>query len=527
MATDHKSLAPEESQSHAIGDYVFFSHDPDGTITFVSPSIEKVLGMEADMVLGHNWRDLAGKWFVEAAEIERTLVDDDDDGPRFYKYTIEVEHADGGTRLWEVQQRPMLDAHGGYQSMEGIAKDITETTRTRDELRRLKEDLEKRVAERTAELRRINKKLRESESRYRTVVEDQTEFIARYLPGGKYTFVNEAYCRYVRRPGEELIGSTFMPTIHEDDRQRVEQEIASLTPEHPLITSEHRVYRADGSIGWNQWTNRALFDDKGRIKEYQSVGRDVTDLKLAADTIREREAHLAHVSRLATMGELVAGIAHEVHQPLHAAKTFAEAARRSLESGQPNSIDMAMDCLSEISEAVTRTAKIIRHLRAYTKGKPLEFASVNLNCVVREAAEMIAYETRRFQVKLDWALAHDLPLVRGDQVQLEQVCVNLLINAYEAMLDNPLDQRHVVIGTMADERYVMMTYTDSGQGISETDRHRLFDAFYTTKPRGMGMGLSLCKTIAEAHAGQIWAENNDDSGATFIFALPHPKGRTK
>jgi PAS domain S-box-containing protein len=524
MAAQPKLLTTDEPLSPAIGDYVFFAHDPDGVLTYVSPSIEQVLGLEAEMVLGHNWRDLAGKFFVEADDV--LPIDKDEQPQHFYKSTIEVDHADGGTRLWEVQQRPVRDVHGRYLGMEGIAKDVTESTRTADELRRLKEDLEMRVAQRTAELRCINEKLRQSESRYRTVVEDQTEFIARYLPGGKYTFVNEAYCRYVRRPREELIGMTFIPTIYEEDRPRVEQEIASLTPEHPSITSEHRVYRADGTIGWNQWTNRALFDESGRLKEYQSVGRDVTDLRLAADTIREREAHLAHVSRLATMGELVAGIAHEVHQPLHAAKTFAEAARRSLDGGQPESVDMALDCLNEISQAVTRTAKIIRHLRAYTRSKPLQFESVNLNCVVREAAEMIAYETRRFQVKLDWELSHDLPLVRGDQVQLEQVCVNLLMNACEAMLDSPVDQRRLVIGTAADDRYVMMTYRDSGCGIGQHDRHRLFDAFFTTKPGGMGMGLSLCKTIAEAHAGQIWAEPNERPGTTFVFALPHPLRRT-
>jgi len=524
MSTDQKSHISGEALSSAIGDYVFIAHDPDGVLTYVSPSIENVLGLEAEMVLGHNWRDLAGEFFVDHDEVQRAAFGEES-GERFYKFTIEVAHADGGTRLLEVQQRPLFDARGCYLAMEGIAKDVTESTRTADELRRLKEDLEKRVAERTAELRRMNEKLRESESRYRNVVEDQTEFIARWMPGGNYTFVNEAYCRYVRRPREELIGSTFIPTIHEEDRPRVEQEIASLTPENPSITSEHRVYRADGTIGWNQWTNRALFDESGRLKEYQSVGRDVTDLKLAADTNREREAHLAHVSRLATMGELVAGIAHEVHQPLHAAKTFAEAARRSLESGQPDGVATSMDCLSEISEAVTRTAKIIRHLRAYTKSKPLQFESVNLNCVVREAAEMIAYETRRSQVKLHWELAGDLPLVRGDQVQLEQVCVNLLINAYEAMLDTPIEGRKLMISTSADERYVMMTYRDSGRGIGQTDRARLFDAFFTTKPRGMGMGLSLCKTIAEAHAGEIWAEPNPGSGATFVFALPLPKRR--
>jgi PAS domain S-box-containing protein len=404
---------------------------------------------------------------------------------------------------------------------------VRDGVRSDDDLRRLKEDLEKRVEERTAELHRTNEMLRESESRYRSVVEDQTEFIARWLPGGTYTFVNEAYCRYVGRPREDLIGSTFIPTIFNEDRARVEQEIASLTPEHPSVTSEHRVYLSDGEIRWNQWTNRALFDEEGRLEEYQSVGRDVTDMKKAADTIRERESHLAHVSRLATMGEMVAGIAHEVHQPLHAAKTFAEAARRNLESGQPEGIATAMECMSEISEAVSRTAKIIRRLRAYTKSKPLQFESVNLNCVVREAAEMIAYETRRTQVKLHWDLAIDLPLARGDHIQLEQVCINLLMNACEAMMDVPIDQRDLVISTSFDKEFVRMSYCDLGCGLGSVDANRLFDAFFTTKQRGMGMGLSLCKTIAEAHAGLISAESNDGPGATVVFALPLPQRREK
>lgn len=526
MATDHQHDILGEIHPLAIGDYVFYSHDPEGMLTFVSPSVRQVLGFGPESIVGSKWQDWVNDDDVARKRDEQIQLGVER-GEQFFKFTVELTHADGTTRLVEIQQRPVFDEDGFYVSMEGIVKDVTESTRTADELRRLKEDLEKRVADRTVELRRINEMLRESEARYRNVVEDQTEFIARWLPGGTYTFVNEAYCRYVRRPREDLVGSTFIPTIYEEDRPRVEQEIDSLTPENPSVTSEHRVYRADGTIGWNQWTNRALFDEHGQLEEYQSVGRDITDLRMASDTIREREAHLAHVSRLATMGELVAGIAHEVHQPLHAAKTFAEAARRSLESGQPEGFSTAMDCLSEISQAVTRTAKIIRHLRAYTRSKPLQFESVNLNCVVREAAEMIAYETRRAEVKLHWDLAIDLPLVRGDQVQLEQVCVNLLMNACEAMIDTPIDKRDLIIGTSADDKYVKMSYTDSGCGIDTQDAKRLFDAFFTTKQRGMGMGLSLCKTIAEAHSGSIWAEPNKGPGTTFVFALPLPKRREK
>lgn len=506
----------------AIGDYIFYTHAPVGEITFISPSVEQVLGFRPEEMLGHNWREWVGeqnRGRQTAEQVQQAV----EAGTAFFKFDLEVTHADGSTRLLEVQEHALFDEAGNYRAMEGIAKDITTETRTAEELQRLKKDLEQRVAERTAELIRINEKLKESESRYRNVVEDQTEFIARWLPGGKYTFVNEAYCRYVHKSRNELVGSTFIPTIHEDDRARVEREIASLTPERPSITSEHRVYRPDGSIGWNHWTNRALFDDQGNLEEYQSVGRDITDLKEAADTIREREAYLAHVSRLATMGELVAGIAHEVHQPLHAAKTFAEAARRSLDSGTAEGSARAKDCMQEISEAVSRTAKIIRHLRTFTKPKPIQFESLDLNDIVQEAAEIISFETGRAGARLHWDLSVDLPTVRGDQVQLVQVCINMLINAYDAMNEVPEQRRNLVISTKSDKQNIELSFCDAGCGISDEQKQRLFDAFYTTKPHGMGMGLSLCQTIAEAHGGKISAFSNTGPGATFVVSLPIPK----
>ena len=419
MAIEYSTHIWSDLLPPAIGDYVFFTHSPHGEITQISPSVEQVLGLSPEEVLGTNWREWVGennRGREVAEQVERAILA----GREFFKFVIEVTPQNGANRLLEIQQRAVFDETGQYVAMEGIAKDITEETRTAEELQRLKEQLEHRVAERTAELIEINARLRESEARYRNVVEDQTEFIARWQPGGNYTFVNEAYCRYVLKSRESLIGSTFIPTIHADDRARVEQEIKSLTPEHPSITSQHRVYRADGTIGWNEWTNRALFDDQGNLEEYQSVGRDITDLKQAADTIREREAHLSHVSRLATMGELVAGIAHEVHQPLHAAKTFAEAARRNLETGTTEGTERANDCLQEISHAITRTAKIIRHLRTFTKPQAIRFETLSLNDIVREAAEIVSFETGRAQAKLHWNLVVDLPEIRGDQVQLVQ-----------------------------------------------------------------------------------------------------------
>ncbi len=530
MSSSPRATAPSAWWEALQDELLVISADQQGIITYVSPSSQHLLGCSPTEIVGQR--------IGELLDLDDALSNPSDNNSHQAAANPDSQQTYFGSRVRPDGERIHLalfecnifDDQENVVGTQAVGFDLTnrlneELTLQRSEqkYRRLKEDLEVRVAERTAELQRINEMLLESEARYRSVVEDQTEFIARWLPGGTYTFVNEAYCRYVQRSREELVGSTFIPTIHEEDRARVEQEIASLTPERPSVTSEHRVYRADGSIGWNHWTNRALFDPAGRVEEYQSVGRDVTELKNAADTIREKEAHLVHVSRLATMGELVAGIAHEVHQPLHAAKIFAEAARRNLETAMPDGVSTAIDCMNEISDAVTRTAKIIRHLRAFTESTPVRFESINLNCVAREAAEIIAYEVRRTNVKLLWELAEDLPLVEGDQVQLEQVCVNLLMNACEAMLKSPFEDRRLVIQTSHDENYVIISYCDSGCGLGETDKNRLFDAFFTTKQQGMGMGLSLCQTIADAHDANIWAEDNEGPGLTLNFALPKPK----
>lgn len=500
-------------------DYIIFTNLPTGQLTYVSPSIYRVLGYKSEEITGKNWREVIGENFVgrdRAEEVRGEL----DRGIRFHKFTVELPDALGNIHIVEIQQRPIFSPDGRYVTMEGIAKDITEFTKNSRELQRLKEELEERVVQRTAELVASNERLIESESRYRNVVEDQTEFICRWLPGGKFTFVNEAYCRYMKKPYGELIGQSFLPLIYDEDRARVEAEIESLSPENPAITIDHRVVRADGSIGWNQWTNRAIFDEQGQSKGYQSVGRDVTELKAVEELVLEREEHLKRMSRLAIMGELIAGIAHEIHQPLHAAQLFSEAARRNLEMGTERGVATAIDCTREISNAVTRTATIIRHLRSFTTNKPTKIDPLNINEVVCEVADVMSYETRRAGVKLTFQLAENLPTWNGDRVQIQQILVHLLSNAYEAMPQGEHSDWRVVIVTKQEDECILVEVVDNGIGTKKEDVERLFDAFYTTKQEGLGMGLSICKTIAESLNAEVEARKNPEGGMTFTLRLP-------
>lgn len=501
------------------GDYLIYTHTPEGVITYVSPSIQSVLGFSEEAVLGLNWRDLVGEQFIGRDLADRVLEEVAAGKDRF-KFSVEISHADGSTRLIEIQQRPIFDAAGNYTSMEGIAKDITESTRDAEELQRLKKDLEHRVAERTNDLIRANDALRKSEARYRTVVNCQTEFIVRWMPGAVLTFANEAYCRLVAKPRDELIGWCFLESFHPDEVAAFNASIEKLSRENPISDFENRVVLPDGTVRWTQWTNQMLFDEEGSFLEYQSVGRDVSALKEAADIIREKEAHLAHMSRLATMGELVAGIAHEIHQPLHAAKTFSEAARRNLELGTDEHLATAMDCTQEISNAISRTAKIIRRMREFTQSRAETFEDLNVNEIVRGATELVAFETRKAQVRLEFDLHAAEPIIQGDRIQLEQICVNLIMNACESMSEVPKAERRLLLSSRSNDQLIELAFCDSGCGVTDDALPKLFDTFYSTKERGLGMGLTLCKNLADAHGGRIFVKQNTGAGMTFVIELP-------
>ena len=501
-------------------DYIIYARDARGMITYVSPSSKKVLGFEPEELVGTYAHDV-----YSDVEYGRRVVSefarDAENGKMSNRVVAEMKHRDGGSRIIEIQERPVFAIDGRLASVEGIAKDVTETVASERAIRELTADLERRVALRTEALSRMNEDLRASEARYRDVVETLNDFIVRWKPDGTRTFVNEAFSRFHGVEASDIIGTTFVPTIHVDDQATFQKVLAGFTPANPSATYEIRVLRLDGSYPWVQWNTRAKYDPSGQLIEFQSVGRNVTELKAAADLIRQKEAHLAHLSRLATMGEMVAGIAHEINQPLHAAKTFAEAARRNLQAGSPEKIQTAIDCTSEISYAITRTVEIIRRLRDFTKAQPFELESLSLSEVIREAVELTGYEMRRLGASVRLDLDKNLPSFPGDRIQMEQLIVNLLMNGYEAMEDIPVNERTIDIRSRVRGESLILEVSDAGNGIAESEMPRLFEAFFTTKAEGMGMGLVLCKSIAEAHGGQLHARRNDPHrGMTFQLEIP-------
>jgi PAS domain S-box-containing protein len=248
--------------------------------------------------------------------------------------------------------------------------------------------------------------------------------------------------------------------------------------------------------------------------------RAEVEARASEQRFREVQAELAHANRVATMGQLTASIAHEVKQPISAAVASAQAALRFL-ARRPPKLGKVRETLEAIAEAGHRTGDVVDRIRALIKKAPARNEHLNLNKVILEMIELTQSEAMKNGVSVQTDLAESLPLIEGDRVQLQQVILNLIMNAVEAMIDTSKCARELLIKTQkVDSGGVFVAVKDSGPGLAPATVVHLFDAFYTTKPGGLGLGLSICRSIIDAHGGCLSASANEPHGATFEFTLP-------
>ena len=260
--------------------------------------------------------------------------------------------------------------------------------------------------------------------------------------------------------------------------------------------------------------------DSERIEAVLIIGRDLTEYMLASERLRDAQAQLAHANRVSTMGQLTVSIAHEVNQPIGALVTNARAALRLLRNDPPDMV-VACEALDDIIKDGERASEVIARIRALIKRSPPQADVLDINKVTVETIALIRGEIQRSAISLETQLGIDLPPVRGDRVQLQQVIMNLLMNAVEAMNDLDEGTRELWIGTSRDEgNHILLTVRDTGPSLTPRYLDRFFEAFYSTKPNGMGIGLSICRSIVEAHGGRIWATANIPQGAILRITLP-------
>jgi PAS domain S-box-containing protein len=318
----------------------------------------------------------------------------------------------------------------------------------------------------------------------------------------------------------EITIATFYRALHPDDAERVKQTWRQALELRLPYQIEFRTQRTDGTIRWVDSRGRGYYDEAGKPLSMTGVLFDITDRKEAELQAQQNRDELNHLSRVAAMGELAASIAHELNQPLSGITSNAAAGQRFIDRGKVDLRELH-DLLGDIVADGRRAGDVIRGIQSMVKKDVSAHRRINLNDIVISVVRMVKSSAMLHSCELGTFLDPDLPMVEGDPVQLQQVLLNLIINAFDAMHDTPLSRRKVVIATERDaDGVTRASVRDYGVGISAEARGRLFEQFFTTKAKGLGMGLSIVRSIVESHGGKIAAENADGGGARFQFTLP-------
>ncbi|MBR0716504.1 AAA family ATPase [Bradyrhizobium liaoningense] len=369
------------------------------------------------------------------------------------------------------------------------------------------------------ERKRAEETLRASEAKFRAAIDGIAGLVAIMAPSGELDSVNSPLTEYFGRTVEELKNWGTSDAVHPEDLPRVleayARSLAAGTPFH----HELRLRRFDGEYRWFENRGAPIRDESGRITRWYCLLTDIDDRTQALARLQQMQSDFAHMNRVSVMGELAASLSHEITQPIASARNNARAAQNFLKM-QPPDLGEVREALSCVVGDADRAGEIIDGIREQIKKAPPRKECFDLNVAIHEVIVLVRSVTLRNGVSVKTRLAERLLPVLGDRVQLQQVLVNLILNAAEAMGSMEEGPRELLISTKENQAGVLVAVHDSGPGIDPAHLDRVFDAFYTTKFGGTGMGLSICRSIIHAHGGKLWAEANEPRGALFQFTLP-------
>jgi PAS domain S-box-containing protein len=409
-----------------------------------------------------------------------------------YEAEERVRRADGVYRWFHTRGLPMRDAEGHIVRWCLLLSDIEDR-------------------------RQAEQALRASEHHLRLMTETIPALVWRTTPDGEIDYVNRRVLEYTGKPLEYFGNTGWLQLLHPDDVDstiRIWRQNTQTGEPHQVT---YRLRRADGAYRWFDVRGEPLRDDEGRVAQWYGICIDVEDRRRTEEALRNTQERLSVASQIATVGELSASIAHEVNQPLTAVVSNGNACLRWL-SAQPPNLAKAVEAAQRIVRDGKDAGEVVRRIRALFKRAAHEEVSLDLNEVVGEVLGLLHGETAKRRVIVETDLGQDLPPVFGDRVQLQQLILNLLLNGIEAM-DPVTDYKRLFIRSKRESGdTVLVEIQDSGVGLKDLDT--VFEAFFTTKADGMGMGLAICRSIVQAHNGRLWAASAEGRGATFCFTLP-------
>jgi PAS domain S-box-containing protein len=365
------------------------------------------------------------------------------------------------------------------------------------------------------------KRLRESELNLRQMTETIPEMLWSATAEGTIDYCNARVLDYTGFSAEEIMGSGWTKLLHPDDVERTARTWRSCVATGAPYRVEIRTFHAaDRTYRWCVTSALPLLDQQGRILKWYGTVVDMHDWRHAQEELRNTQAELARVARVMTMGELTSSIAHEVNQPLFGIMTNTDTCLLMLSTDPPD-IDGARETTQRTMRDANRASDVIKRLRALYSKKDPSPELMDLNQATREVISLSLSDLQRWRVIVLQELADNLPLLMADRVQVQQVIMNLVRNASDAMSSVDDRPRELLIRTKREEGdRVQLSVKDAGVGFEPQAADRLFEAFYTTKNEGMGIGLSISRSIIEAHEGRLWATANDGPGATFSFSIP-------
>ena len=474
---------------------------PSGGLTFVNERTGDYLGLPKDHPLRFGI-DTGAEW---DAHIPLLHPDDREEARRVWSVCIgtgsagensqRVRNAEGEYRWFLSRVEPLQASDGTLLYWIGVNLDI-------DERKQAEEQLLKNAHIRERELVAL--------------IETIPSMLWSASPTGKTTHLSQRFLEYCGAPLEELVNRGWEKFIHPDDREETTKVFARAISSGESYSAIHRVRRADGEYRWHHSMGEPLRDPHGKIIQWYGLAIDIDERKRAEDHLRDTRIELAKASRLATVAELAGSIAHELNQSLMSILANSQAAKRWLNAAPPN--------VTEVNSAIERVIRDARaadetmqHIRALFKHESFDKKDVNIPDILREVVRVVQEDPKKRNVPIECRFEESLPVVSIDQIQIQQVFINLIVNAIEALEGQQVPSL-VTLRAVTDSNEMLIQVIDNGPGVD--DPERIFDAFMTTKAKGMGIGLAVSRSIVEAHGGQLWAENNKAGGATFSVALP-------